>query len=89
MLVAVNSSGTARSMDQSSKIRGASTVREFCDEHRISVAFYYVMKAEGWGPREMRAGSRVLIAHEAAADWRRAREAAAAAGMKRKIEAVA
>ena len=67
-------------------ITGASTVREFCEEHRLSVAFYYVMKAEGWGPREMRAGSRVLISREAAADWRRVREAAAAAGVKRKVE---
>jgi len=70
-------------MDQSTT-GGAFTVREFCAAHRISTAFYYVMKAEGWGPREMRAGARVLISHEAAADWRRAREAAAEAGIRRK-----
>src|SRR5262245_29279774 len=58
---------------------GAYTIKEFCEAHRISIAFYYVMKDAGWGPREMRAGTRVLISHEAAADWRRAREAAAAA----------
>ena len=74
-------------MDDPTSNGGASTVREFCTAHRISHAFYYVMKAEGWGPREMWAGTRVLISPEAAADWRRAREAAAAAGVKRKFDA--
>jgi hypothetical protein len=41
------------------------------------------MKNEGWGPREMHAGQRVLISHEAAAEWRLAREQAAAAGVRR------
>jgi hypothetical protein len=61
----------------------AFTIREFCQAHKISEAFYYVMKREGWGPAEMHAGQRVLISHEAAAEWRRAREAAAAAGIRR------
>lgn len=72
-------------MDQSIA-NGAFTVREFCDAHRISLAFFYKMKSEGWGPREMHAGSRVLISFEAAAEWRRAREAAAAAGVRRKTD---
>ena len=76
-------------MDQSTLAGGAFTVREFCAAHRISTAFFYVMKNEGWGPREMRAGSRVLISHEAAAEWRRAREVAAAKGTKRNPEAAA
>jgi hypothetical protein len=62
---------------------GAFTIKEFCASHKISQAFYYVMKNEGWGPAEMHAGQRVLISHEAAAEWRRAREAAASAGIRR------
>ena len=65
---------------------GAFTIREFCQAHRISAAFYYVMKNEGWGPREMTAGSRILISFEAAAAWRREREAAASAGHHRAQE---
>jgi hypothetical protein len=61
------------------------TIREFCEAHKISQAFYYIMKNEGWGPAEMRAGHRVLISYEAAADWRRTREAAAAAGVRRAV----
>ena len=66
-------------------MNGALTVREFCRDHKISLAFYYVMKNEGWGPAEMAAGARVLISHEAAADWRREREAAAIAGTRRNL----
>jgi hypothetical protein len=40
---------------------GAYTVREFCQAHKISPAFYYIMRNEGWGPAEMHAGQRVLI----------------------------
>ena len=65
----------------------AFTIREFCQAHKISEAFFYVMRNEGWGPAEMHAGQRVLISHEAAADWRRAREAAAAAGIRRIVPA--
>ena len=32
------------------------------------------LKKEGKGPKEMRVGMRSVIAYEAAADWRRARE---------------
>jgi hypothetical protein len=56
---------------------GAFTIKEFCEAHRISTAYYYIMKAQGFGPREMRVGSRRIISFEAAADWRRQREAAA------------
>ena len=62
---------------------GAFTIREFCQAHRISLAFYYKMKSEGWGPTEMWAGSRILISFEAATAWRRAREMAAATGHPR------
>lgn len=56
---------------------GAFTVREFCDAHSISVAFYYVLRQEGLGPREMPLKSKILISYEAAAEWRRQREDAA------------
>ena len=54
--------------------RAAFTVPEFCAAHRISVAKYYEMKKEGWGPVEMEVGRRRLISYEAASVWRRARE---------------
>jgi hypothetical protein len=55
--------------------RAAFTVPEFCEAHRISEAKYYEMKKEGWGPVEMEVGRRRLISFEAAAEWRRKREA--------------
>ena len=64
----------------------AFTIREFCDAHKISQAFYYIMKNEGWGPAEMHAGRHVLISYEAATDWRREREAAAIAGTRRNLK---
>ena len=61
---------------------GAFTIKEFCAQHRISVAFFYVLRNRGEGPVEMHVGSRVLISYEAATDWRRARETAAVAAQK-------
>jgi hypothetical protein len=55
--------------------RAAFTIPEFCEAHRFSQAKYYEMKREGWGPAEMNVGRRRLISFEAAAHWRRAREA--------------
>jgi hypothetical protein len=53
----------------------AFTIDEFCARNGpISRAHYYNLRKDGLGPREMHAGSRVLISAEAAADWRRARE---------------
>ena len=63
-------------------IRGpplAMSIRVFCALHGISEDMFYKMKREGWGPATMKVGSRTLISHEAAADWRREREEAAAA----------
>ena len=57
--------------------RAAFTVSEFCVAHRISVAKYYELKKEGWGPVEMVVGRRRVIAVESAERWRREREAAA------------
>ena len=57
----------------------AMSIREFCAQHGgISEDLFFKMQREGWGPTVMKVGSRTLISHEAAADWRRAREQAAA-----------
>jgi hypothetical protein len=57
--------------------RAAYSILEFCAAHGISRATYYNMKKAGIGPREMAVLDRKLITDEAAADWRRDREAAA------------
>jgi hypothetical protein len=58
-------------------IPAAYTIKEFCRSHRLSVSMYFKMKAQGLGPREMAVGSRRYVSFEAAALWRREREAAA------------
>ena len=55
----------------------AFTIAEFCRAHRISQSMYFKMRNLGLGPREMAVGSRRLISQEAAAEWRKAREATA------------
>jgi len=57
----------------------AYTVTEFCIAHRLSRSKLYQLWAAGIGPRWMYVGTKRLISHEAAADWRREREAAAVA----------
>jgi hypothetical protein len=56
--------------------RACFTIAEFCDAHRISRAKLYQLWKAGIGPRVLRVDSKVLITFEAAADWRREREAA-------------
>jgi hypothetical protein len=56
----------------------AFTISEFCRAHRMSETHYYELKKNGQGPDEMVAGRRRIISFEAAARWRKAREAAAA-----------
>lgn len=56
----------------------AFTIDEFAKAHRVSRELVYKMLREGTGPRIFKAGSRTLISIEAAAEWRRQREAAAA-----------
>jgi hypothetical protein len=58
--------------------RAAFTVAEFCAAHRMSRSSLYNFWRSGTGPRYMRNGKKVLITIEAAADWRREREAASA-----------
>jgi len=55
----------------------AYSVDEFCARHRISRQLFYKLKAQGMMPVTFKLGTRVLISREAAAAWRRAREAAA------------
>jgi predicted DNA-binding transcriptional regulator AlpA len=54
--------------------RLALSIPEFCEAHGISDAFYYKLKKQGKGPREMKVGARTLITFESAAEWRRTRE---------------
>jgi hypothetical protein len=54
----------------------AFSVTEFCRRNRISVQLFYKLKPQGLMPPTFRLGARVLISREAAAAWRREREAA-------------
>ena len=58
--------------------RLALSIPEFCEAHGISEDFFYKLKRQSQGPRLMKVGARTLISLEAAAEWRREREAAAA-----------
>ena len=53
----------------------AFSVAQFCDSHDISRGTFYQLLKEGGAPRIFKVGRRTLISREAAADWRRAREA--------------
>jgi len=55
----------------------AFTVSEFCERHRISRTIFYEILKAGTGPTIFKCGAKTLISREAAADWRRAREAVA------------
>jgi len=56
----------------------AFSIASFCQRHGISESFFHKLKAKGLGPVTMRVGARTLISAEAAARWRREREAATA-----------
>jgi hypothetical protein len=47
------------------------SVAEFCRRNSISKPFYFKLRAQGLGPKEIRLGARVLITREAAEKWRR------------------
>jgi hypothetical protein len=57
-------------------VRKASSIDEFCAEHRLSRSMFYKLMAQGRGPRLMCVGTRKMVSDEAAADWRRQMEAA-------------
>ena len=50
----------------------------FCRHHGISLQMYYKLASQDRAPQTFRIGTRVLVSKEAAAAWRRAREAASA-----------
>lgn len=53
----------------------AYSIPEFCAAHCISRATFYNLIKAGQAPRLMAVGGRKLVSREAAAEWRRAREA--------------
>ena len=63
-----------------SPTRAAFSVDEFCAAHGISRVLFYKLLKAGTGPRVMKLGARTLISTEAAADFRRRMEEAAAEG---------
>ena len=56
---------------------GAYSIATFCRAHALSEAMYFKLRGLGLGPDEMEIGRRKAISIEAAAKWRRKREAAA------------
>jgi hypothetical protein len=55
----------------------AFSIPEFCRVHGgMSQSYFHALVAKGRGPRLMKVGARTMISREAAADWRRAQEAA-------------
>jgi len=50
----------------------ASTIDEFCEQHRFSRAFFYKLQKAGKAPRVMHVGARRLISEEDATEWRKA-----------------
>jgi predicted DNA-binding transcriptional regulator AlpA len=53
----------------------ALTIHDFCRLHSISEFLFYQLNKEGRAPKTMAVGSKRLISIEAAAEWRREREA--------------
>lgn len=49
----------------------ASTIPEFCKQHRFSVAFFYELAKVGKAPRVTKLGTRRIITDEDAAAWRK------------------
>jgi hypothetical protein len=56
----------------------ALTVAEFCRQHSVGISTYYRLQEKGEGPETMKVGGKRLVSIEAAARWRRSREAAKA-----------
>jgi hypothetical protein len=82
--VARKKSNVANASTSSPTPRLALSIPQFCEAHNISAGMFYKMKKKGLTPREMKCGTRTLITFEAAADWRREREAASAPPVKTK-----
>lgn len=71
-------SPSAQTGDSRETGRAAYTVSEFCDAHRVSRSKLYQLWAAGVGPRFIQIGTKKIITIEAARDWRRSGEQAAA-----------
>jgi hypothetical protein len=63
--------------DENPQLRLAFTIAEFCGAHGFSRGHFYTLKKLGLAPRTMGLAGRVVISAEAAADWRKEREAVA------------
>jgi hypothetical protein len=59
---------------------GAFSITQFCLAHGgMSEAMFYKLMRDNRGPQVMKVGGRTMVSAEAAAAWRRAREAEATA----------
>ena len=58
------------------------TIAEFCAAEKVSRSKLYLLWAEGKGPRWFNIGTNRRISHEARQEWRREREAEAAASVQ-------
>jgi hypothetical protein len=65
------------SIDETPSAKRAYTVNTFCNAHETSRTELYKLWPAGKGPRYFLIGKHRRITEEAAADWRRAMEAAA------------
>ena len=74
MMSAAKANAKARKKSEAPMTPLAYTVSEFCRAFRISERHYFNLRDEGKGPKEFRAGRRVLISVESAQAWLRARE---------------
>jgi hypothetical protein len=45
------------------------TLPQFCAAYHFSRVFYYTLKAQGKGPKELRLGRRVVILRKCAEEW--------------------
>jgi hypothetical protein len=61
----------------------ADSIETFCFSEKISPAFFFKMRSEGWGPAVVYYGSLARILPAAKRKWREERTAAAAAGIRR------
>ena len=69
---------TGRKPPPELRVLGAFSIPSFCRSHgHMSEAMFHKMCAAGKGPATMMVGRRRMVSVEAAAKWRREREAAA------------
>jgi hypothetical protein len=50
------------------------TIDSFCEAENFTKPYYFKLKKEGRGPREMRDGRLIRITHKARLDWQKERE---------------